>query len=201
MNTSTPTRRRSLRIAFIVGLTSAAALAVTAVGAGAGGALASSSAPPGGASAQVPQIVPKPVSMTMGSGSFAITPGTQIVAASPQAAPVAADLAGYLRPATGYRLPVVSAASAPGAITLVTGPQGAVAGDPDGEGYRLNVTPGTVRLSAVTAHGLYNGIQTIRQLLPVWIDSPSAMPGPWTMPAVNISDYPRYTYRGVMLDI
>ena len=201
MKTSTPTRRRSLRTAFIVGLAVAAALAVTGVGAGAGAALASSSAPQGGAGAQLPQIVPKPVSMTMGSGGFAITPGTQIVAASPQAAPVAADLAGYLRPATGYRLPVVSAASAPGAITLVTGPQGAVAGDPDGEGYRLNVTPGNVRLSAVTAHGLFNGIQTIRQLLPVWINSPSAMPGPWTMPAVNISDYPRYTYRGVMLDI
>jgi len=27
------------------------------------------------------------------------------------------------------------------------------------------------------------------------------MPGPWTMPAVQISDHPRYAYRGVMLDI
>src|SRR6202012_2301668 len=58
-----------------------------------------------------------------------------------------------------------------------------------------------VTLAAATAHGLYNGIQTIRQLLPVWINSPSAMSGPWSMPAVQITDYPRYTYRGVMLDI
>jgi len=206
MTTRIPARRRRLRTAFIGGLTVAAALAVTGVGAGAGTALAASSASranvtAASASASAPQIVPKPVSMTMGHGSFAITPGTLIAAASPQAAPVAADLAGYLRPATGYRLPVVGGAGGPGAITMVVSPQGAVPGDPDGEGYRLSVTPGGVTLMAATAHGLYNGIQTIRQLLPVWIDSPSRMPGPWTMPAVQITDHPRYTYRGVMLDI
>jgi len=207
MTTRIPTRRRRLRTAFIGGLAVAAALAVTGVGAGAGTALAASSAPradvtiTAAASASAPQIVPKPVSMTVGHGSFTISPGTLIAAASPQAAPVAADLAGYLRPATGYRLPVVAGAGGPGAITLVVSPRGAVPGDPDGEGYRLSVTPGSVTLMAATAHGLYNGIQTIRQLLPVWIDSPSRMPGPWTMPAVRITDHPRYTYRGVMLDI
>ena len=56
-------------------------------------------------------------------------------------------------------------------------------------------------LAASTAHGLCNGIQTIRQLLPVWINRSSVMPGPWTMPAVPITDHPRYTYRGLMLDI
>jgi hexosaminidase len=200
----TPGRRRRLRTAFISSLAVVAALAVTGVGAGAGTALAASSASrgaPAGATPPMPQIVPKPVSMTMGSGSFTISSGTRIVAASRQAAPVAEDLAGYLRPATGYRLPVVPGTSEQGAITLVLSSQGAVSGDPDGEGYRLSVTPDSVTLTAATAHGLYNGIQTIRQLLPVWIDSPSAMPGPWTMPAVQITDHPRYGYRGVMLDI
>lgn len=206
MKTRTVTRRRRTRIAFIAGLAVACVLAVT--GAGAGTALASS-APPRGASAAasaaasqpMPQIVPKPVSMTMGRGRFTISSSTRIVAASRQAARVADDLAGYLRPATGYRLPVVARAGGPGAITLVLSSKDAVSADPDGEGYRLSVTPAGVALAAASAHGLYNGIQTIRQLLPVWIDSPSAMPGPWSMPAVQITDYPRYTYRGVMLDI
>ena len=57
----------------------------------------------------------------------------------------------------------------------------AVPGAPDHEGYRLTVGPGGVTLTAVTTHGLYNGIQTIRQLLPVWIDRPSVRPGPWTI--------------------
>jgi hexosaminidase len=151
----------------------------------------------------MPSIVPKPVSMTVGSGKFTLNPGSPIVvgAGSAAAAPVAQDLAGYLRPATGYRLPVVPGTSEAGGILLMLGSQFAIPGDPDGEGYQLNVTSTGVTLTAATPHGLYNGIQTIRQLLPVWINSPSVMPGPWTMPAVQIIDYPRYTYRGVMLDI
>jgi hexosaminidase len=204
VRTRATARRRRYRIVSISGL-AVAALAFAGAGAGAGSALAASSAPSAaqtGAAASAPQIVPKPVSMTTGPGSFALTPGTRIVAATRSgAAPVAQDLAGYLRPATGYRLPVGSGSGGPGAITLRLSPAAAVPGDPDGEGYRLSVTPNGVVLSAVSAHGLYNGIQTIRQLLPVWIDSLSGRPGPWTMPDVQIVDHPRYTYRGVMLDI
>jgi hexosaminidase len=44
-------------------------------------------------------------------------------------------------------------------------------------------------------------VQTFRQLLPPWISRPVVLPGPWTTPVVRITDYPRYSYRGVMLDI
>jgi len=54
---------------------------------------------------------------------------------------------------------------------------------------------------APTSVGLFGGIQTIRQLLPAWITSSTVQPGSWTMPAVSITDYPRYSYRGVMVDI
>ena len=77
----------------------------------------------------------------------------------------------------------------------------ALQGDPDGEGYALDTTTSGVTLEAITPHGLYNGVQTIRQLLPAWITSSSVQPGPWTMPVVQIADYPRYAYRGLMLDI
>jgi hexosaminidase len=150
----------------------------------------------------VPQIVPKPVSMQVGTGYFTLTPGTRIaVSGGAQAMAVARDLAGYLRPATGYPLPVVAGSGGAGDISLAMGAGDAVGSDPDGEGYSLGVTPGDVQLTAGTAHGLYNGIQTIRQLLPGWINSGSAVSVPWEMRAVQIVDYPRYTYRGVMLDI
>ena len=202
MTTRNAARRSRLCAALAAGAALACVPAVT--GAGAGTALAAGSAPrdvSAAAAQALPQIVPEPVSVTAGNGSFTVSAGTAIVAAAPQAAGVAEDLAGYLRPATGYQLPVTAGAGGPGDITLALGSQDAVPGDPDGEGYRLSVTPGGVTLSAATAHGLYDGVQTIRQLLPVWIDSPSPMPGPWSMPAVQVTDYPRYTYRGVMLDI
>src|SRR5205085_6989776 len=33
------------------------------------------------------------------------------------------------------------------------------------------------------------------------VSSPAAVPGPWTTPAVSITDFPRYPYRGLLLDI
>jgi hexosaminidase len=151
----------------------------------------------------VPEIIPKPVSMTVGSGSFTVASTARIVVAtgSTAAMPVAQDLAAFLQPATGYSLPVVTGTPQSGDIELIIGDPGGLQSDPDGEGYALNTTGSIATLEALTAHGLYNGVQTIRQLLPAWIASPSVEPGPWTMPAVQITDYPRYTYRGVMLDI
>ncbi len=172
-------------------------LAVLASWAGASAAGAAQSA-----SRSTPQIIPKPTSLQLGQGSFVLTRHTGIaVRGGREAQTVAQDLADYLRPATGYRLPVVSDRGDRGDISLTLAPQDAISSDPDGEGYRLDVTPAGVHLTASTAHGLYNGIQTIRQLLPVWINSRSMVPGPWRMRSVQITDYPRYTYRGVMLDI
>ena len=65
----------------------------------------------------------------------------------------------------------------------------------------MHATPGAVRLAAVTAHGLYDAVQTFRQMLPSWINSPVRRPGPWSVSAGQITDHPRYAYRGLMLDI
>jgi hexosaminidase len=152
--------------------------------------------------APLPQIVPAPVAMTAGRGWFMLTRQARIVVppGSSAAGPVARELAGYLRPATGYPLPVVTGTPAAGDIALVIGSTGIKAGT-HGEGYTLEAAPGAVRLTAQTPHGLYDAVQTLRQLFPAWIASPRPRPGPWPVPAVRITDYPRYAYRGVMLDI
>jgi hexosaminidase len=135
--------------------------------------------------------------MTVGSGAFRLSAGAHIVAASRDAVPVANDLAAYLRPATGFRLQVVGGNGNAGDIVLRLGG----AADSTGEAYQLTTTTSSVSLQAATTHGLYDGVQTIRQLLPPWINSSSAQSVDWTMPVVQIADHPRYSYRGVMLDI
>jgi hexosaminidase len=168
-----------------------------ATGAVALGAGSAAAAPPSAA----PQVVPKPVSTTVGVGQFTLTTGSRIVVGSSAAMTVAADLAAYLHPATGYQLPIVSGGAHAGDITLQLGNPSALQPDTTGEGYLLDASPSRVTLTATTPHGLFDGVQTIRQLLPVWIDSPNVEPGPWTIPSVQIVDYPRYAYRGVLLDI
>jgi hexosaminidase len=155
---------------------------------------------PAAAAPATPAIVPKPVAMTTGQGTFELTAKTHIRASGPAKA-IGRDLAAYLTPSTGFPLPVSSGAAQKGDIQLLVGDPGTLAGDTLHEGYQLNVSSNDVTLEAPNAHGLFNGVQTIRQLLPATIDSPSQQSGPWTMPAVSITDYPRYAYRGYMIDI
>ena len=164
-------------------------------------AVTASAAPAAPQPQMQPQIVPKPVSTSVGQGRFTLERGARIVGQSAAALPVAQALAGYLRPATGYALPVVTGQPAAGDLSLALRDPGTLGADRFGEGYQLTTSPSGLTLEAKTVHGLYNGVQTVRQLLPPWIESPDAVTADWTMPVVRITDYPRYGYRGVMLDI
>jgi hexosaminidase len=191
---------------------SAVTLALVIGGPATGVALtASTAATRPAAAAAVLDVVPKPVSATTGTGDFALGPAARILAAPGPASaiaaelPVASDLAAYLRPATGYPLRTgLSPAGGPAAggdIVLRLGTPGTLKPADYPEGYQLTTTTSGVTIEAPTAHGLYDGIQTFRQLLPPWIESSTVRPGPWTTPVVSITDYPRYSYRGVLLDI
>jgi hexosaminidase len=182
-----------ISIALLIGIPAAVAPMLTA----------------GTANAAAPAIdvVPKPVSVTTGTGQFTLSPAAQIVAVPGTASAtatelaVASDLAAYLRPATGYPLPVEAGSPANGDIALQIGDPGTLPTAGQAEGYQLTTTSSAATIEAPSAHGLYDGIQTFRQLLPPWIASSTVRPGPWTAPVVSITDYPRYQYRGVMLDI
>ena len=69
------------------------------------------------------------------------------------------------------------------------------------EGYLLSVTPRTVRVSAKTPTGIFYGIQTIRQLLPPEIENKKVIDNiNWEIPCLEIEDFPRFSWRGYMLD-
>src|SRR5690606_15312794 len=64
----------------------------------------------------------------------------------------------------------------------------------------LSASADGVRIGADTAQGARLGVQTLRQLLPSWVESPEPVDVAWTAPAVEITDHPRFAYRGIMLD-
>jgi hexosaminidase len=149
-----------------------------------------------------PLVIPKPVSMQTDPGqSFTVMGGTRIVVqpGAQAAVGVGAFLAETLRRSTGFALPVdIRSSGATGnSISLrLSGPAKLGA-----EGYRLDATHGGVQLSAPTAAGLFHGVQTLLQLLPPRVESTTVQPGPWTVPGVHIVDYPRFGWRGAMLDV
>jgi hexosaminidase len=149
-----------------------------------------------------PPVIPKPLAVAPGRGAFVLGPSARILvrADDPEAVRVARFLAGRLRPATGYRLPVSTTRREPRSGDLVLGlsPGDRSLGE---EGYRLRVEPGLLRLDARTPAGLFHAGQTLRQLLPAAIDSPERRPGPWEIGVVTIHDRPRFGWRGLMLDV
>src|SRR6185369_17725003 len=69
------------------------------------------------------------------------------------------------------------------------------------EGYELTVTTNSVLIRAPTTAGAFYGIQTFLQLLPPEILSGRPVSGvTWTAPCVYVQDYPRFPWRGWMLD-
>ncbi|MFG1638741.1 beta-N-acetylhexosaminidase [Amycolatopsis sp. NPDC049252] len=171
----------------------AAVVSLTAVGLPAATAEAAPAAP----ERSVTDVVPAPVSAKADPRSdFRLTPFT-VISAGRGAGQVADYLRGLLRPATGYPLPVVPRAWGLPAISLELGHDARIGT----EGYQLKVARDGVELSANTADGLFEGVQSLRQLLPSAIEAKRVQHRTWTVAGGTILDYPRFGERGAMLDV
>lgn len=147
----------------------------------------------------VTDIVPVPVQARSDPGGTFTLTSESVIRAEHQARPVADYLAGLLRPATGYRLPVVERhdKGKPG-ITLQLGDAGQRVGE---EGYLLEVNKRGIKLHANTNAGLFQGVQSLRQLFPSAINKSSVQQVKWTVSGGSILDYPRFARRSAMLDV
>lgn len=68
------------------------------------------------------------------------------------------------------------------------------------EGYTLKITSKEIIISARNASGIFYGIQTFRQLLPPEFEGKPNSFSKVNIPCVEITDYPRFTWRAFMLD-
>ncbi len=145
-------------------------------------------------------IIPAPVSIQGFKGDFVISEKTRIILApADDETKLAADFfANLVRNSTGMSLPVEEGKkSAKGSVfmTLDT----AIEND---EGYELTVTHKKVIVRGGSAAGLFYAVQTMRQIMPTELESPSIVEGlVLTIPACEIKDEPRFGYRGMHLDV
>lgn len=145
--------------------------------------------------ADMPAIVPRPASMVVKQGWFAVDDSTVIVAAG-DAESTGRQLQSWLAPSTG--LPMKLASSGRGSVIELKLTDDSSLGV---EGYKLNVTPSRVTLVASDTPGLFYGCQTLRQLLPADAFRRGAVGLPsLQLPALEIVDKPRFKWRGLMLD-
>ncbi len=149
-----------------------------------------------------PSLIPWPSSVTLAAGArFAVTKDTviEITPGQPELRRVAVMVADLVWPALEAKLAIrdAGATPAPGAIRLLVEPGSA---RPD-EGYDLTVAADGVRIAARTPAGVFYGVQTLRQLLPWAVELRGPRPFAVSVPAVQITDAPRYGWRGAMLDV
>jgi hexosaminidase len=145
-------------------------------------------------------IIPRPVSLTRGSGNFTLS-GRTVISTDRGDSAVAARFARSIASATGFALPVrIGSATSGNRIVFQRAARDTTLGD---EGYRLDVKPSVVTITANAPAGAFYATQTIRQLLSpdIYRAAPVAPQRTWTMPAVRIVDRPRFGYRGMHLDV
>lgn len=142
-------------------------------------------------------IIPQPVSLTQGEGTFKLSRGASIAASTPESKKVAKFFASKMKQSTGFNITVSNKASS-GDIELVIDP---VLASVNNEGYTLVVSSKGVVIKAKTPQGLFYGMQSFLQLLPAEIESTTVVKNiDWTAPCVAVKDEPRFAYRGFMLD-
>ncbi|MDN3582640.1 family 20 glycosylhydrolase [Mucilaginibacter flavus] len=136
-------------------------------------------------------VIPAPVSLKKVPGQFILSQETNIQADSPSNKAVL-FFKDYLANNQAYNkaITVKSAGSTSNTITLTSaGTDGLPA-----EGYRLTITSQQITVAGKGA-GLFYGIQTLIQLFPA--DRAATA----KLPCVQVEDYPRFGYRGAMLDV
>ncbi|MGH6657257.1 MAG: beta-N-acetylhexosaminidase [Actinocrinis sp.] len=174
-----------------------AVLVLTLVGAALGGAFAApAQATTTTTTTSFPNVVvPQPVSEVANGMTFTLASSATITTDD---ANVGSYVAGILRASTGYPLPVTTNSATPGSIALDLSGAPSTVGT---EGYVLTTTATGVTVQANQPAGLFHGVETLLQLLPAAVMSPTVHAGPWTVPGGTVTDYPRFEHRGAMLDV
>jgi hexosaminidase len=184
-----------------------AALAVTALLAeGCASARSSRAASPArGSTPMQHSLVPRPTTFEPGTGDgFAVTPTTAIYvpAGNEQMMRIGRFLSDWIGIAAGPTPPRVEVGTPPprDAIVLQLGP----IADSAAEGYELTVNSERVAITAARPEGVFYGVQTLRQLLPPFVEHAATRADasrPVRAPAVRVVDSPRFAWRGAMLDV
>lgn len=140
-------------------------------------------------------IIPKPVSEKAGEGHFVLNEKT-VLNSNEKSSFNINYLKGKLELATGYRLESKNRDENRISLMLVSDQ------NIKPEGYLLEVNPSEIVIKATTSAGIFYGIQTLLQIVPASVYSGrSTAADNWNIASVSIEDYPRFGYRGMMLDV
>jgi len=142
-------------------------------------------------------LIPQPVEIQQSAGNFVLTRTSTISFDNINGRKTADLLAQKLNTSTGFSIKAQQNKTGSIQLNLNAVPVIQIGK----EGYTLVSSPEGVVIAANEPAGLFYGMQTLLQLFPKEIESKTALKRNWTIPAVKITDYPRFRWRGIMLDV
>lgn len=145
--------------------------------------------------AQRIHVIPEPAMVQEQPGEFILDNSVVVVAhsADEQLTGTISWFKDRIATSTGFRLSSAKTGGKTLRIELKDGEKQ--------EGYQLVVSPKEILLTAASPAGAFYGLQTLLQLLPPDIESSKTITRTWAVPCVRITDYPRFGWRGLMLDV
>ncbi|HRO48489.1 family 20 glycosylhydrolase [Agriterribacter sp.] len=145
-------------------------------------------------------IIPEPVSIVQQQGVFTLKDNITIaVTDDNEAVKVAGYLSSAIAAPTGFATAIKKNGNDGNINLIITATPDKALGS---EGYSLVVSPESVTITANQAAGLFYGVQSFMQLLPKAITGKFVSKDvSWTAPCVEITDYPRFGWRGLMFDV
>lgn len=152
--------------------------------------------------AQKPSIIPIPVQENYPQGQYVLPANIGLIAPKdPSFSFALSQLNDKLGRVAGRKISLLAGPTAPNA-NLVLSLNANIKSNLGSEGYELNVDAKGIRISANSLQGLYYGLQTFYQLLPASIESKQSQAlKQIAIPYAQILDHPRFSWRGMMLDV
>ena len=138
-------------------------------------------------------LIPLPKKVVPNTGQFVVKKSTNIGFSNAEFAPAAHLLQEYLQGASAF--PISAKVSKSAAIQFA---QNNALGE---EAYSLQISSKKIDIQAKTGKGAFYALQTLLQLMPAQIYGGVKIAGTIAIPNVTIQDEPRFSYRGLMLDV
>ena len=143
-------------------------------------------------------VIPKPKHYSVNGQEFSLNPEVKIIH-SDELKDLAMFLSESLSPATGWDLEVELGKKSRKQSIYLSIDESLLNNE---EAYSLNVLENSIEIKGHSKAGVFYGIQTLLQLMPVEIYNKQRQKQiAWKIPGVEISDEPEYEWRGLMLDV
>ena len=143
-------------------------------------------------------VIPQPVKVKLNPDYFTIENSTIVFYNNKELLQVAKYMDAKLSGSLGFSMQIKDG-SGKGINLLILDEENENLGS---EGYILHVTANNIEIIANKANGIFYGIQTLIQMLPPQIKSSSLQDGvEWKIRCADIEDVPRFSWRGLMLDV